>query len=91
MRFIEETNSLEKIDRLVNDHALNSESLRKRVHFGSNRPWQILTGIIVAKLVNRSNYRQLKEGYQDFAKDFKLGEVRSIDRFHKVVEYFDKQ
>ncbi len=91
LTFIENTNSLFRIDALINGWVLkNAEPLKSLAYFGSHRPWQITTGIIVAKMVERPDFSELLERYSSFAKTKDPNVNEWIKDFYSFVEYFKK-
>jgi hypothetical protein len=88
--FMEKTSSLKDLDALINGWVLKSNTLKAMAYFGSNRPWQITTGIIAAKLVKRPDYDQLLERYLAFAETKDPESNDWIKNFYTIVDYLKK-
>jgi hypothetical protein len=88
--FMEKTSSLKDLDTLINGWVLKSSALKAMAYFGSNRPWQITTGIIAAKLVKRPDYDQLLERYLAFAETKDPESNDWIKNFYTIVDYLKK-
>ncbi|NOS94570.1 MAG: hypothetical protein HOP30_21880 [Cyclobacteriaceae bacterium] len=88
LNFIEKTNTLEKAECLANEWVLKSDERINRLAYFGHIPWQITTGIILAKLVDNPNYDQLLERYNSYAKNLDPEENEWIKDFYAFSEYF---
>jgi hypothetical protein len=82
---IEQTNSIKKIDTLLNLNppVLDAEGDPKmRVHSRS-LPAQLLVALFLAKTLNREDYNELLKIYSGFVNKFSPGEVSNIDVIKK--------
>ena len=78
---IEETNSLEKLEKVLNPNPqvfdLEGDP-KKRVHT-SSLPDQLLVGLLLAKYLKRENFDELLHNYSGFINKFSPGDVLEID------------
>jgi hypothetical protein len=87
--FIEKTDTMQKADLLVNSWVKKGEPLRKLVYF-THLPWQITTGIILAKLTSNPRYEEILNVYETFVKERLTSSSELILDFKAFVEYFRK-
>jgi len=87
-RIIPETNSLVKIDSLLNQvpnlMELN-KAIKIRVH-SETLVHQVLAGAIIAKLVDSPNYGFVAKRYLAYAEKFPLGKIGDIDLMRIFIE-----
>jgi len=88
--FIEKTDTMQKADLLVNSWVKKGEPLRKLVYF-THLPWQITTGIVLAKLTNNPRYEEILDVYQTFVKERLSPTSERILDFRAFVEYFNRK
>lgn len=89
MDFIEKTDDIKKLDHLVNGSVKNGEPLRGLAYF-TNRPWQITTGIVLAKLTDNPRYNEILDVYQTFINERLSPTSEQVLDFKAFVEYFKK-
>ncbi len=89
MNFIEKTDTMKKADLLVNSWVKRGEPLRKLVYF-THLPWQITTGIVLAKFTSNPRYDEILEIYQTFVKDRLSPDSERIKDFKSFVKYFEE-
>jgi hypothetical protein len=89
MDFIEKTNTMQKADLLVNIWVKKGEPLRKLVYF-THLPWQITTGIVLAKLTSNPRYEEILDVYETFIRERLSPTSERILDFKAFVEYFKK-
>ncbi len=90
MNFIENTETIQKADHLVNSWVKKGEPLRMLAYF-THLPWQITTGIVLARLNNNPRYDEILEVYQTFVKERLSPDSERILDFKVFVEYFKKK
>lgn len=86
LKFIENTNSIEKIDTIINTYPLSTPTGDKKhsiycFDFGV----QVFTGLLVAKFNNRSNLNELVDQYTNFVKSEMPKESTLVKDYYKLV------
>jgi hypothetical protein len=75
--------TLEKCDILINEIAIENGEIR-RLNFSPYLVHQMTMGLIIAKLVNRSNMDTLKKIYENEVKNYDKS-IDSVKVFYKIL------
>ncbi len=88
LSFIEKTNTIQKADFITNSWVRKGEPMRLLTYY-PHVPWQMTTGIVLAKLTKNPRYAEILDVYQDFIRDRLSPDSERIKDFKAFVKYFD--
>ncbi len=90
LNFIEKTNTIQKADLITNSWVRRGEPMKLLTNY-PHIPWQMTTGIALAKLTNNPRYSEILDVYQGFINERLSPDSERIKDFKAFVKYFNSK
>lgn len=92
-QIIPATNSEEKLDKIINElpDLMDRSKHISILLFSPTLVYQVLNGVLLARLLGRNNYGELVDRYLDYAQKFPPGDIEEIDQMRKAIKVFEQK
>ncbi|MDX1958315.1 MAG: hypothetical protein SFU98_07060 [Leptospiraceae bacterium] len=90
-KFIDKTNSIFKLDTLINEKVIIDRKIKPLVYFGSSSLLQIMVGLMVSFLCKNPWFEILQHVYTDYVNQFDSSKYNLVVKFHRLLEHLKEQ